>query len=183
MRLRPLLACLALSACSSVVPMTAARLSAMDPLTVDPGQIEVALILPQGLRVTPGSAVLTLSAQRGDQRIAGDFVLDERAVPGVPAPEGATVAGYGLTAHDVARMRALQAEIAAWKAEGEARGALSVGVGGCRVGEGPAPEAEGAVMIRLARDEAFHALIRPTPLVSILGEGALAAMGPCKGVQ
>ena len=35
----PLLACLVLVACASMVPTTAARLSTLDPLTADPGQI------------------------------------------------------------------------------------------------------------------------------------------------
>ncbi len=180
---RSLLALLALSACASVVPATAARLAAQNPLTVDPVGIEVALVLPQGLAVQPGTAVLVLSGQRGTQITAGTFALEPRATPQIPAPEGASIAGFGVAQGDLTRMRALQAEIAGWKAEGPASGSLSVGIGGCTVGDGPAPDATGAVHIRLTGDARFQPLLRETPLATLLGAEVLAAIGPCTGAK
>ena len=69
------LAVLALSACSAIVPSTAARLAALDPLTADPAALELVVILPSGLAVTPGSATLDLSADRGAEHKGGRFQL------------------------------------------------------------------------------------------------------------
>ncbi len=175
----PLLACLVLLACASMVPTTAARLSTLDPLTADPGQITVALVLPPGLQVTPGTAVLTLAARRGDMALADSFTLVPKPTPGVTPPAGSVVAGFGLAGDDLARMRDLQADVAAWKATGASAATLSVGVGGCAVGDGPAPDATGAVLIRLSAEAPFQPLIQPTRLTSLLGPEALNAISPC----
>ncbi len=182
-RLPALAFALSLSACASLVPSTAARLAALDPTTADPAQIEVALILPPGLQITPGGAVMTLSARRGDQTLGDSFTLEPRPAPGVDAPPGATVVGFGLAPADLARMRALQARIAAWKAEGKGQGALSVGLGGCAVSGGPSPDGTGAVLIRLADNSPFRPLIRPTPLSQLLGPDVIAAIQPCSRAE
>ncbi|MCB6179347.1 hypothetical protein LHP98_14580 [Rhodobacter sp. Har01] len=179
MRLAAPLSLLVLGACGALVPTTAARLAALDPLTADPAQIEVALVLPAGLQATPGTAVLDLTAMRGGQRLAERFTLSPRPAPGVGAPQGATVAGFGLAGADLQRLRDTQAVLAAWKGEGPASASLSVGIGGCTVDGGPAPEAEGAVLIRLSPAEAFRPLLGPAPLSGLLGPEALASLSPC----
>jgi hypothetical protein len=80
-------------------------------------------------------------------------------------------------------MRALQAEIAAWKAKGEARGTLGLGIGGCAIGDGPAPDATGSVLIRLARTGPILPLIADGRLVDLLGPEVLAAIKPCQGAE
>lgn len=178
-----LAAALTLAACASVAPGTAARLAALDPVTADPAAIEVALLLPPGLQVAPGTAVLTLAASRGDQRLSGDFRLQPRPAPGVAPPAGGSVAAFGLAPADLPRMRDLQAGIAGWRDAGAAQGSLSVGVGGCALGSGPDPDATGAVLLRLAPDAPFRPLIRPTRLADLLGPEMLAAIAPCGGAQ
>jgi hypothetical protein len=180
--MKPVLACLLLSACAYVVPTTASRLAAIDPLTADPAAIEVAVILPPGLSVTPGSAKLELGATRGAESRKGRFALtDIPATPGLTAPEGTTARIYALTDQDAERMRALQAEIAIWKDEGDATGSLGLGIGGCAVGDGPAPDATGSVLIRLAEGGPFLPLVRDGRLADLLGADVLAAIQPCKG--
>lgn len=175
-------ALLALSACSALVPSTAARLAAMDPLTADPAALELLVILPAGLAVSPGSATLELSADRGAEHRKGTFQLADRTVSAaLSLPEGATARGFAIAEKDVGPMRALQAEIAAWKREGEAKGSLGLGIGGCAVGEGPAPDATGSVLIRVRKDGAFLPLIADGRLSDLLGPEVLAAIKPCKG--
>jgi hypothetical protein len=173
-----------LSACASVVPGTAARLATMDPLTADPAVIELVTILPKGLAVIPGSARLEFGAARGDETLGGSFVLEDRPVTAtVIVPDGATARGFGLTADDADRMRALQAEISAWKREGAAKGRLGIGLGGCGLGDGPAADAVGSVLIRTVEGGPFLPLIRDGKLADLLGTGVLAAIKPCKGAE
>ena len=144
------LAMLALTGCSALVPSTAARLATVDPLTADPAALHLVVILPPGLAVSPGSAKLDLSADRGEEHLGGSFALADRPLPpGVAVPQGATARAFAIADADVARMRALQAEIAGWKSEGPAKGSLGLGIGGCAIGEGPASDATGSVLIKV----------------------------------
>jgi hypothetical protein len=180
----PMALALLLSACASVVPGTAARLAAMDPLTADPAAIELVMILPRGLAVIPGSARLEFGAVRGDEALGGSFVLEDRPVTSTVAlPDGATARGFALTAEDAERMRALQTEIAEWKREGAAKGSLGIGLGGCGMDGGPAPDAVGSVLIRTVEGGPFLPLIRDGKLADLLGAEVLAAIKPCKGAE
>lgn len=182
--LTSLLGGLALSACTSLVPSTAARLASMDPLTADPAVLELIVILPPGLAVSPGSAKLELSASRGAEHKTGSFTLTERpAETVVQVPQGGSARGFAIAEADVGRMRALQAEIADWKREGAAKGSLGIGLGGCAVDGGPAPDATGSVLIRLAEDGPFLPLVAEGKLSDLLGADVLAAIQPCKGAE
>jgi hypothetical protein len=181
--LRTLPMVLLLSACASVVPGTAARLAALDPLTADPAAIELLVILPDGLAVTPGSARLEFGAKRGAETRTGSFLLEDRPVDLGDDAQAGTARGFALTQADAERMRALQADIAAWKREGGTTGSLGLGLGGCAVGSGPAPDARGSVLIRLVEDGPFLPLIREGKLADLLGPDVLAAIEPCKGAE
>jgi hypothetical protein len=179
-----LAAALLLGACSALVPSTAARLASLDPLTADPAVIEVVAVLPPGLAVVPGSARLDLSAERGTERLAGRFrLVDRPAGTTQDLAPGVTARGFAIADADVDRMRALQADIATWKREGDARGSLALGIGGCAIGDGPGPDATGSVLIRLAADGPFLPLINRGRLADLLGPEALAAIKPCKGAE
>lgn len=178
------LAALALSACSALVPSTAARLAALDPLTADPAALELVVILPPGLAVSPGSATLDLSADRGAEHRGGSFRLADRPAPaGLDLPEGTTARGFAIADKDVERMRALQTEIAGWKREGAAEGRLGLGIGGCAVGDGPAPDATGSVLIRVREGGPFLPLITKGKLADLLGPEVLAAIKPCQAAE
>lgn len=165
---------LLLASCTALVPATALQLAQTDPLTADPAAIELAVTLPPGLAVIPGTAKLTLSAARGAQTVAGDFLLQQRSID-------QTTRTFALAPADVPRMRALQAEIAQWKAQGPAKGALGLGIGGCTLGAGPAPDARGAASIRLASGGPLLPLIREASLTDLIGAKAMAGIGPCAG--
>lgn len=179
----PLVASLTLAACSAIVPTTAARLASFDPLTADPAAIELVVILPPGLAVSPGSARLELFADRGDEHRSGSFRLADHAAPGIVVPAGATARGFVIAEADVPRMRALQSEIAGWKATGEAKGSLGLGIGGCAVGTGPAPDATGSVLIRLREDGPLLPLVADGRLADLLGPEVLAAIRPCQAAE
>ena len=174
---------LAVAACSAIVPSTAARLASFDPLTAAPAAIELVLILPPGLAVSPGSATLELSADRGAEHRSGSFRLADHAAPAIDVPEGATARGFVVAESDVPRMRALQAEIADWKATGAAKGSLGLGIGGCAIGNGPAPDATGSVLIRLREDGPFLPLVAEGRLADLLGPEVLAAIQPCQAAK
>ncbi|RYI03159.1 MAG: hypothetical protein EON48_16220 [Acetobacteraceae bacterium] len=179
-----ILTSLALAACTSIVPSTAARLAAMDPLTADPAAMELVVILPPGFAVSPGSATLKLSADRGAEHKSGRFNLAERpAAAGVNVPEGGSARGFVIAPADVPRMRAFQSEIAAWKREGGAKGSLGMGLGGCAVDGGPSPDSTGSVLIRLREDGPLLPLIAEGKLSDLLGADVLAAIKPCQGAE
>ena len=179
-----LLASLALAACSAIVPSTAARLATLDPLTADPAAIELVVILPPGLAISPGTAELKLGASRGTEQMGESFHLKDRPVAsGIDLPKGATARHFALGGSDIARMRAMQAEIAAWKQEGNAKGSLGLGIGGCAIGAGPAPDARGSVLIRMAKDAPFLPLIADGRLSDLLGAETLATIKPCQGAE
>lgn len=183
-QLTALLSSLVLAACSALVPSTAARLAALDPLTADPAAIELVLILPPGLAISPGTAELKLGASRGAEQLGETFRLEDRpVVSGIDLPEGATARHFALAEPDIARMRRVQTEIAEWKREGDAKGSLGLGIGGCGIGAGPSPDARGSVLIRMAKDAPFLPLIADGRLSDLLGAKTLAAIKPCQGAE
>lgn len=178
------LAALLLSACAFVAPSTVERLASLDPLTTDPAGIELVLILPKGLSVTPGSAKLDFGAERGTEVRKGTFQLrDEPITDSITVPPDATARRYSLTTADAQKMRDLQAEIAGWKRDGKAKGMLAVGVGGCAIGDGPAEDATGSVLIRLAAGEPLLPLVSNANLSELLGPKAFGAIQPCTGAE
>ena len=176
--------CLSLAACASIVPSTVARLAGFDPLAADPAALDLVVVLPPGLAVTPGSAQLNLTAQRGAEALEGRFRLEDRPLTeAVPLPRGATARQFALAAEDVDRMRALQARIAEWKRQGDASGSLGMGLGGCAIGAGPAPDATGSVLIRVAEGGPLLPLVAEGRLADLLGPEVLAAIKPCQGSE
>jgi hypothetical protein len=177
---KPALAFLLLAACGSVVPSTAARLATLDPLAADPSEIAVAVILPPGLAVSPGSARLELGARLGAEQLVESFVLkDSPAETGPEAPEGASSRIFTVSDIDAKRLRKVQEGIAALKRKGDASGHLSIGLAGCAVGSGPSVDATGSVLIRLRDDGPFLPLIRDGSLADLLGAEVLRSIQPC----
>ncbi|MDP3195961.1 hypothetical protein [Tabrizicola sp.] len=172
------------AACSEIVPSTVARLASVDPLAADPAALELVVILPPGLAVTPGTATLEIGAVRGEDTAVGSFRLEDRRAPeGIAVREGATARGFALSASDAQRMRELQEQIDGWKRDGSASGSFGFGLGGCTIGNGPAPDATGSVLIRMTADGTFLPLIREGRLSELLGPKVLAAIKPCQGAE
>lgn len=172
--MRPMIAafCLAASlpACATLNPVTALRLSRLDPLTADPAAIAARLTLPDGLGVRPGSAVLTLSASRQDTGEAFQHAYS--------LEEGGTV--WRLSPTDIRSLRAAQAEAARWRAEApdESSGALSLSLGGCAIGAGPDPEATVSADLSLDGGVRYAPLIRGLSLADIAGAASPGAVLP-----
>ena len=163
---------LLLAGCASVDPVTLVRLSALDPLTADPAGFEVALALPEGLGIA--RADLRLEAVRGGESAAGSYPLEE--VPGAPPV-------WRVRPEALARLRADQARIAAWEAEDPeaTSGSLSVDIGPCRIGAGPAPEATVDISIRVAPGGPMMPLVRGGPISEAADAQTVAQLPPCAG--
>ena len=170
--MRPtILSVLLLSACTSIVPLTAMRLSGLSPTTADPADLAVDLTLPAGIDVSPGSAVLLFSTTRADtgETDAATFTLLRNG------------SVFTIDPADYADMRATQATIRQWKAENEVgvEGSLGISLSPCRIGEGPDDDATVSVAIQMEQDGAFLPLVRNGPLSAVTSEELLRDMPGC----
>jgi hypothetical protein len=187
-RIFTLLVTLMLMGCASLVPSTVARLSAISPLEADPAVLAVALVLPAGLQAAPGSAKLIITATRDDTgtRLAHAFILQATPaqIGGITVPPGSTAQLFRVAGADIAILRAMQTEMAQWKAEapaGATAGTIEIGLGGCVVGAGPAADATASAYIRTSEGGPFLPLIVDGSLRQLLGDDVFAAIGPCHG--
>lgn len=170
--MRPeILTVLLLSACTSVVPLTAMRLSGLSPTTADPADFAVDLTLPAGIDVSPGTATMLFLTTRTDtgQTDAATFTL---------LRDGSV---FTVDPADYAEMRAAQATARQWKAEnGDAvEGSLGISLSPCRIGEGPTDDATVSVAIQMEQGGAFLPLVRNGPLSAVTSEELLRDMPNC----
>lgn len=163
-----------LVACSSVNPVTMLRVSQLSPLDADPAVLAIRLDLPAGINVPQGSAEIAFFSNREDtgEAIEESFVLEVQ--------NGST---YRIAQADLERLRAAQATIKTWEAEApEANtGGISVGVGACIIGDGPAPDARASVRVQLDDSGTFFPLISNAPLSAVLGDEELGELPQCEG--
>jgi hypothetical protein len=178
-----------LSACAALVPSTLAQLSSINPATIDPGTLQVAVVMPAGLRPQPGTAILIVEGMRSDTGEADklEAVLAEQPVTlaGVTLQPGDAAYLFQLAEADIAQMRALQRKFAAWETEApaETTGSLSIGLGACTTGTGPAAGAEGAVFIRATEDGQMLPLIARSSIAGLVGPEAMASLTPCTSAE
>lgn len=152
-RFRAAALCLTLlSACSGLSPVALAKLSQLDPITVDPAQIAVRLDLPDGLAVPPGGATLVLRSARSDTGQSTEARLNLAETGGI----------WALTPQDAVRLRDVQSRIRQWEAEApEAHsGSFSIGVAGCASGDGPDPAAPIRADLSLDGGASFLPILR-----------------------
>lgn len=151
------LAFLAAAGCSSVVAPTAARLGLMNPMTADPAGFAVRVTLPPKAGVVPNSAMLSLQSKRTDtaQSLEGVYILQER-----PTLDGARV--FRIAPSDLDALRNTQQTAMKWESEAPRAhsGSLSVGIQGCIIGDGPAPDELINVDLQVKKDGRFMPLIR-----------------------
>jgi hypothetical protein len=178
-----------LSACASLVPSTVAQLAAIDPARMDPGAVNVAVVMPPGMRPQPGTAVLIVEGKRSDtgEAVRLEAVLAEQpiALAGFALQPGEAAYMFQVADADLAPLRALQAQIAAWDAAAPdaTTGSIAIGVGACTEGTGPAPDAEGAVFIRATAGGPLLPLVPRSRIAGLIGAGALAGLAPCNTAQ
>ncbi|MDX8346734.1 hypothetical protein SLH49_01935 [Cognatiyoonia sp. IB215446] len=160
-----------LAGCTSVVPTTAMRLNNLSPTTADPADVAVALTLPEGIDVQPGSAILAFAVTRSDldQTAEGTFTL---------VREGDI---YAISPSDHATLRALQATARQWDAENAnaTEGSLAITLAPCLQGAGPSDDARVNVGIRLAQDGDFLPLVRNGHLSAVTSVEQLGDIPQC----
>ncbi|MEM6371361.1 MAG: hypothetical protein AAF727_01075 [Pseudomonadota bacterium] len=166
-----LAALIAVAACGALEPMTLAAVSRLNPLTTDPGDLAVRVTLPDSVGLVHGSAVLSLSAVRRDgAETGGAFALRRRA----------DVFDVDPGDHDA--LRALQAQIATWKAEDDSgtTGSLSVGFEPCRTGDAIPSGARASVDIQMAADGPFLPLLTDADVRQMFKKAAQGPIAPCQ---
>jgi len=182
--LRVLFVLLCLPACAMVSPGASALFQGFDPRTADPAGYEVALHVPEGVRVT--ETVLSLSATRAvaDDDITQAVVLVKSDAPSgspdAPLPGvGQSAVYFRVGAEDASRIQAMQAQIQAWEAaDGVApKGSLSVTTTACLDGKGPAQDATGSVFLRASTGMSFAPVIRNAALRDVFE--AIAPLATC----
>ncbi|MFK7834989.1 MAG: hypothetical protein AB8B60_02105 [Sulfitobacter sp.] len=166
-----------LSACTSIVPATVARLNALSPLEADPAGFAVAMTLPEGVDIAPRSARLMFTVARTDtgEMRDGVFVLERT---------NADQAIYRIAPQDLPALRELQGIARDWRAEDEnaTNGSISVTLAPCRIGAGPTEDARASVAIRTDEDGPFLPLVRNGPLTALVDPEKLRDMGDCGAV-
>lgn len=165
---------LAVAGCGSVVPSTVARLAGLSPLDADPAGFEVGLVLPDGVGIMPNSATLGFEARRSDtgESRSETFVL-ERIDGDVPR--------WRVAREDLPAMRAFQAQAGAWEAEDPvaSSGSISAWLMPCTQGDGPAPDADVSILLRLGEGAPLLPLVRNAPLADFSDAEDIAALPAC----
>ncbi|MEY1554161.1 hypothetical protein AB3Y40_00870 [Yoonia sp. R2331] len=165
---------LALQGCGSVNPLTAARLSAVSPLKVDPADLAVAIRLPDGVSIPPGAARMVMTAQN---QTTGETLQDRIVL----AESGGQTRLYNVAPSDHAKLRAFQAQALSWEETDPdaSNGSMSFDISFCRTGDGPAPDATTDIAIRLTAGGPLLPLITGAPLSEVASASDIAAMPPC----
>lgn len=152
-----LAAALMLQACTSVVLSTAAMLNATSPLDADPSGFEIAVTIPDGVRVPQGGATMGFEAtnERLQETIKGEYALEQRATK-----DAQTL--FRIAPDDLPAVLDFQAKAREWETAdpSNSSGSFSVGVTFCKVGNGPALDDTFSVSIRTKTDGVFLPLIR-----------------------
>ena len=155
------------SACTSFVPSTLGRVAGLSPLTADPAAIALRVALPDGVGIAPGSARMILSSTDGAITTTDVFVLEQMGDV------------YAIAAADIGPLQSRQAELSAIENSrgDEVSGSLGLSLTPCRIGNGPAPDANASVDLRLTSDGPFLPLIRNGP-ISAITEDADTSLWP-----
>jgi len=172
MRFLSIPALLLTAGCLSVNPGTLAKVAALSPLTADPALMGVEVDLPEGLVVQKDTAIMTFFSARSDtgEAVNEDFVLE--VVNG---------SQYRFAPSDLDRLRTTQTKVRRWEAEAPRAnsGGLSIRIGPCVVGDGPAENARGSIRIRLDESGNFYPLITNGSLSKVLGDDDLSKIPDC----
>ena len=172
--MRALFFSFALMGCGSVVMETVAQLERLSPLDADPGQIAVAIDLPDGFAIYSDSAIMRMSVTRKDlgESRAEEFVLQQ---------SGAEWTVFRVAQVDLARLAEIQNLAKNWETEypKATKGSFSVGALPC-VKNSDADRSETfSISIQLAADAPFKPLVRNAKVSSILSRSELSELPIC----
>lgn len=122
--------------CGVVSPAGLVAAARLDPLGTPPGDISVAISVPDALRLSDGDATLYLAFAPDDPDIAAPIAttvplsISDETGPRAPAP-GEAIYVFGFSASAAAQLSAVQDQITSLKRQDVAgKGTLSIGVGG-----------------------------------------------------
>ena len=167
---------LSLGACGDLSPMAIAQLLTLSPMETDPAQLAVALELPEGVSLPAGSAYIHISAEQTELGKTSDqkYVL-------IANPDGDSRSIYRIAPKDLPLVRQQQALISGWKDDDEdsTHGSFSVGLTGCKVGEGPQPDGVVNISMRTSPEGAFVPLVRDMPWSDVVKKTDLAELPQC----
>lgn len=178
-----------LAACAALNVGAFEKLSDVDPVTSDPAELRVALLVPEALSLRRGDATLGISWKAdGAPLDARRFALQiQSGNAGPPAltermRSGQTLYVLTLTPADAERLRDMQERIAATKGnEAKGRGSLSVGFsGGCWTGAFPVGQKVSVdAWIRTRADESYFQLVSGLDLMDTLHKAGVRALPAC----
>ncbi|WP_136443924.1 hypothetical protein [Pacificoceanicola onchidii] len=166
---------LMLTACGSITPAGLIAVSALDPLNTPPGDVQLALSVPEAVRLAEDGATLRITFTEEDQ-----VLIDTTAPLTITqgAPESETLRQPDETLYvgridtpEAEAFAAAQAEIRSLRASGsEGTGSLSISVTkGCRVGP-PLQEMPVSTWIRTNPNAGFVPLTRQRDVLDELTE-------------
>lgn len=170
------LSILAGTACSYVNTSTLARLTTLSPLEADPADFTVFISLPNDINLVPGSAKLTLQADRADtgEAFAETYILDEKR-----SEVGDQI--YRIAPEDIPDLRTNQALARAWEAEAPeaTSGTLSFTLEACKTVD--TPDLNGVIQVDLsiAEDGPRMPLISDLPLSLYETQAERGKIRPC----
>jgi hypothetical protein len=145
-------------------------------METDPAQLAVALELPEGVTLPEGAAFIAISATQSKLGKTSDrkYFLKKH-----PAGEGRSI--YKIAQSDLPIIRRQQALISGWEdADPDASsGSFSVGLNGCRTGDGPQPNGIVNISLQTSPDGAFVPLIRNMPWSQVVEETDLPELPHC----
>lgn len=157
-----------------MVVETVAELERLSPLEADPGQIAVAIDLPDGFAIHPDSAIMSMSVAQKNlgQSRAEEFVLEQT---------GAVWTVFRVAQADFERLAEIQDLARSWETEDPkaTKGSFSVGALPC-VKNSDADRSETfSISIQLATDAPFKPLVRNAKVSSILNRFELKELPVC----
>lgn len=158
-----------LAACAQTDP---AERIGFDPVTANPGDLRLAVALPDGVRLRDGTGTLTLSARRSDTGEASEAAYRLAQVQ----QDAWTV--FAVRPADVLALAKQQALITGWQAEAPeaTSGSLAVAVTACADGD-IAPRPRVSVAGAAQPGAPLTVFVRDAPISAVLGEKAI---GPCE---
>ncbi|WP_412565113.1 hypothetical protein [Thalassobius sp. MITS945101] len=166
-------ALLFLTACGSINPLTAARLSQLDPLTSDPADLAAQVTLPPDIAIPTGGMEMYFGATRDGQEKSATVQLDQHGDI------------WRLSPEDVIRLETLQREIGIWKAEDPdgTEGTLSISIAGCSLTGTPDPQGEIAVRLSFDGGAQFRPFLTGLTVADMMQQiGAGETLDPCNGL-
>lgn len=181
---------IALSACASMSPTTLTKLAKLDVLTIRPGNLSVAAVMPVPLRLRTGDIVLRFALDAPPPYGPVDetmrlVVASAEEAPGIGSRSGfERVQVAHIAPADLARLEAAQTRAAAHRKSGSrgGKGSLSVAiVGGCRDGELTQSPLIAAIYLRTSPSEKYFPLVASLDIRKTVGDDAtLAKLPPCR---